>query len=58
MVRDGAQGMRHAVPIDVTNEQLKQRRLRLRVRHYITYNNDGEASVILSRLVQLLPEAE
>jgi hypothetical protein len=27
------------------------------VRHYITENEDGEASITLSRLVQLLPEA-
>jgi len=56
LVREGAQGMRHAVPIPVTTEQLKQHRLRLRVRHYVTENEDGEAIITLSRLVQLLPE--
>ena len=57
LLRDGAQGMRHAVPISVTNQQLEQRQLRLRVRHYITYSEeDGEACVTLSRLVNLLPE--
>ena len=57
VVREGAQGMRHAVPIPVTAEQLKQHRLRLRVRHYVTENEDGEAIIMLSRLVQLLPES-
>lgn len=57
LLREGAQGMRHAVPTVVTDEQLKHHQLRLRVRHYITENDDGEASITLSRLVQLLPEA-
>lgn len=57
LVREGSQGMRHAVPILVTLDQAKQRKLRLRVRHYITENDDGEASITLSRLVQLLPES-
>ena len=55
-VTEGAQGMRHAVPVVVTSEQLEARQLRLRVRHYIDYNDDGEARIVLSRLVQLLPE--
>jgi len=49
--------MRHAVPIVITAEQLKHHQLRLRVRHYITENEDGEAIITLSRLIQLLPEA-
>ena len=57
LLREGAQGMRHAVPIVITAEQLKHHQLRLRVRHYITENEDGEASITLSRLVQILPEA-
>lgn len=57
LVRDGAQGMRHAVPIELTDKQLKGHQLRLRTRHYVVYNDDGEASIGLSRLVQLLPEA-
>jgi hypothetical protein len=57
LLREGAQGMRHAVPIVITAEQLKHHQLRLRVRHYITENEDGEASITLSRLIQLLPEA-
>lgn len=57
LVREGSQGMRHAVPIAVTAEQLRQHKLRLRVRHYISNNEDGEARIALSRLVQLLPES-
>jgi hypothetical protein len=57
LLHEGAQGMRHAVPIVITAEQLKHHQLRLRVRHYITENEDGEAIITLSRLIQLLPEA-
>jgi len=56
LLRDGSQGMRHAPPIVVSAEQLEHRKLRLCVRHYITENNDSEASITLSRLVRLLPE--
>lgn len=55
LLREGAQGMRHAVPIVVSPEQLKHRELRLQVRHYLVENEDGEARIALSRLVQLLP---
>lgn len=57
LVREGSQGMHHAVPVVVTAEQLKHHQLRLCVRHYITENEDGEASITLSRLVNILPEA-
>lgn len=57
LVREGAQGMLHAVPIIVTPEQLDRHELRLRVRHYLVENEDGEARIVLSRLVQLLPAA-
>ncbi len=53
LMREGAQGMCHAVPIGVTPEQLQTHPLRLRVRHYLTENADGEALIVLSRLVQL-----
>jgi CRISPR-associated protein (TIGR03984 family) len=56
LLSEGAQGLRHAVPIRVSSEQLKQHELRLRVRHYIAYDEaSGEARVALSRLVTLLP---
>ncbi|MDW8233850.1 MAG: CRISPR-associated protein Csx19 [Roseiflexaceae bacterium] len=55
LLREGSQGMRHAVPVTVTPDQIKRHELRLRVRHYITENDDGEARISLSRLVQVLP---
>lgn len=55
LVREGSQGMRHAAPVTVAPDQLKRHELRLRVRHYITENDDGEARISLSRLVQVLP---
>jgi CRISPR-associated protein (TIGR03984 family) len=47
LLREGAQGFHHAVPIEVGLNQ----RVRLRVRHFIEYNPDGEARIALSRLV-------
>ena len=57
LLREGAQGLRHTPPIRVTSSQLQKHELRLRVRHYIDYTGDGEARVVLSRLVTVLPEA-
>lgn len=56
LVREGAQGLRHAAPVIVTQEQMRAHALRLRVRHYIEHNADGEARIALSRLVAVLPE--
>jgi CRISPR-associated protein (TIGR03984 family) len=48
------QGMDHAVPIEVTDGDLAQRRLRLLVRHYVGYDPaTGEAQITLSRLVKI-----
>lgn len=47
-------GMRHTVPVEVTNEALEKRRLRLVVRHYLDVDEKtGEARLGISRLVQL-----
>jgi len=56
LLRDGAQGLRHAVPIPVNEHQVGRHEVRLRVRHYLSYDDDGQARVALSRLVTLLPE--
>lgn len=56
LLRDGAQGLRHAVPIPVNEQQVGRHEVRLRVRHYLSYDADGQARVSLSRLVTLLPE--
>ncbi len=46
LVSDGSQGLKHAVPLtDIT--------LRLKVRHYIDYDESGMARIYLSRLVHL-----
>lgn len=72
IVRDGEEGLRHAFPKVVTDENFKQkgkdgkividkngkevrqRPLRLHVKHYIEYDNDGCARVAFSRLVNVL----
>lgn len=57
LVADGAQGLRHAVPLTklpFSNDRKKfDRPLRLNVRHYIDYDEDGVARIYLSRLVNL-----
>lgn len=51
IARETTQGVHHIVPIlaDLT----KNRELRLTVRHYIDYDNDGVARIDLSRLVDI-----
>lgn len=54
LVSDGSQGLKHAVPlIDITFKSEDDRPLRLKVRHYIDYDNEGVARIYLSRLVNL-----
>jgi len=48
------QGMDHLVPLEVITDALKERRLRLLVRHLIEYDeHSGEARITLSRLVNI-----
>lgn len=49
---EGEQGPCHAVPLVVKDD----RRPALKVRHYIDYDNDGQAFVCLSRLVYLVTD--
>jgi CRISPR-associated protein (TIGR03984 family) len=63
LVSDGRQGLHHAVPIDVSDSAFgkypkKLRPLRLLIRHYLTYDRDGQARVALSRLVNLYVQGE
>lgn len=52
-------GMDHVVPIEVSQDDLEQRRLKLLVRHFITYDKQtGEARITLSRLAGLEPEQQ
>jgi CRISPR-associated protein (TIGR03984 family) len=55
VIADGSEGLRHAFPqkVDAKKFDGKKRPLRLCVRHYLTYDNDGCAYVSLSRLVDV-----
>ena len=46
---EGAQGPQHAVPLVVSGQQ----RVVLTVRHYVTCDDEGQAAIVLSRLVDL-----
>ena len=54
LVREGAEGLRHAVPwsTDATPD-LAEQRFCLQVRHFLAYDDDGQAYVACSRLVNL-----
>jgi len=58
LVAEGRQGLRHAVPLVLSEDDFKEKGLpkhplRLRVRHYIDYDADGKVFVKASRLVKL-----
>ncbi|NJK65247.1 MAG: TIGR03984 family CRISPR-associated protein [Microcoleus sp. CSU_2_2] len=54
LVSDGSQGLKHAVPLTgITFNGKDSRPLRLKVRHYIDYDESGVARIYLSRLVDL-----
>ncbi|MGH2459626.1 MAG: type III-D CRISPR-associated protein Csx19 [Chloroflexota bacterium] len=50
---DGAQGLRHVVPLSEATGSFSRRPLRLRVRHYLVEDEGGEARIVQSRLVNL-----
>ena len=58
LLRDGFQGLKHAVPltkgIQIDNNEKLASTIRLVVHHYIDYNDDGLARINLSRLVKLI----
>lgn len=61
LVAEGRQGLRHAVPLDLSENDFGKKGfpkhpLRLRVRHYIDYDEDGRAFIRISRLVKLWVE--
>ncbi len=59
LVADGHQGLRHAVPLKVEDAAFgRGRPLRLVVRHYLTYDGDGQVRITLSRLVALRQVSE
>jgi CRISPR-associated protein (TIGR03984 family) len=53
---DGAQGLRHIVPIAVANPSGNHRPLRLTVRHYLSEDDFGFVRVAHSRLVRVFAE--
>jgi CRISPR-associated protein (TIGR03984 family) len=53
LVSDGSQGLKHAVPLSESFKGKDSRPLRLKVRHYIDYDESGVARIYLSRLVDL-----
>lgn len=56
-VVEGRQGLRHAVPLDLPDNAFapdgKWHPLRLRIRHYLDYDKEGQMKVALSRLLEL-----
>ncbi len=57
LLEDGAQGLYHAVPIEIplneeANGQLKQS-VRLNIRHYLAYDEQEQVYVAVSRLVNV-----
>jgi CRISPR-associated protein (TIGR03984 family) len=60
LLEDGAQGLYHAVPVEVAlikeaNGELKQP-VQLNIRHYLAYDEQGQAYVAVSRLVEVKEE--
>lgn len=49
---DGKQGLNHAVPLSSVQID-EQHRLSLTIRHYLAYDEDGQAYIKVSRLVRL-----
>lgn len=50
LMQEGVQGLHHAPPLELNSDQ----RCYLRVRHYISYDEQDQATVALSRLVNLV----
>jgi CRISPR-associated protein (TIGR03984 family) len=58
-LKDGSQGLKHAVPfteIELDEDGKLIRPVRLVVHHFIDYDDDGLARIVLSRLVDLSTE--
>lgn len=55
LLRQGAEGLRHAPPIHKDNLKLplKDNPLRLNIRHFVEYDVDGQAYVKFSRLISV-----
>ncbi len=56
LVSEGSRGFRHAVPLSLGKNQFRSNKahpLKLKVRHYLTYDNTGSAVIALTRLLDL-----
>jgi CRISPR-associated protein (TIGR03984 family) len=58
IVTEGSQGFQHAIPLSLTEAAFTNDNhpLRLEVRHYISYDEDGAARIECSRLVNVFAE--
>jgi len=54
LLADGAEGLRHAPPLPTTKFDPKRQNLCVQVQHYLAYDEDGQAHIAASRLVELL----
>ena len=53
LLADGVEGLRHAPPLPAQEFAAKEQHLALSVRHYLAYDDDGQAYVAASRLVSI-----
>lgn len=58
LMRDGQQGLEHAVPVALPDPEQKGRRAGLQVRHYLDDDDQGQAYIALSRLVNVVEVPE
>lgn len=54
LLREGSEERLHAVPLAADGKAAEERRIRLLIRHYLAYSDDGEARVAASRLLDLV----
>lgn len=59
LLADGVEGLRHAPPLPpATKFEPKRQNLCVQVQHYLAYDEDGQAHIAASRLVELLVVAK
>ena len=58
LMRDGQQGLEHAVPVALPDPEQKGRRSGLQIRHYLNDDAHGQAYIALSRLVNVVEVPE
>lgn len=58
LLADGVEGLRHAPPLPTTKFDPKHQNLGVQVQHYLAYDEDGQAHIAASRLVELVVVAK